>query len=79
MPGRNKRRHFDFSLGAGVSQMEYADLLVQAHVSVQLAKEALMDAERREALARLSAALEALSELRHRGDQLRLWQPPTGR
>lgn len=72
MSGRNKRTHFDFTLQAGVRRLDYSDLLVNADVQLQLANDCLGQGDIAQAAARVLAAREAIAELRHRGDQLRL-------
>lgn len=73
MPGRNKREHYDFTLGALIESLETTEVLGQAAAQVNLARFAVKDAERARSLARLVAAEEAISELRRRNEQLRLW------
>lgn len=72
MTGRNKRTRYDFKLGRGVGQLDYAQLLLNADVQLQLATDCLGQRDSAQALARVLAAREALAELRERGEQLRL-------
>lgn len=72
MPRRIERTFYCFTLGRAIHNVETRELARLAHSQVQLAEVAVMSAERRKALARLAAASEALSELRQRGEQLRL-------
>lgn len=72
MPRRIERTFYCFTLGPAIRKIETSELARLAHSQVQLAEAAVMSAERPKALARLAAASEALSELRQRGEQLRL-------
>jgi len=72
MSGRNHRTHFDFRVRAGIEALDHAELLRLADVQIGCAQAATTNGDRRQALARLEAALEAIREARRRGDQLRL-------
>lgn len=72
MPDRKRREQFRFELGGAVAHVATEDLAKLACAHLDLAKAALMDSERRKALARIDAAHELLMELRDRGEQLRL-------
>jgi hypothetical protein len=74
MPGRNRDRKYDFTLGESLKQLTHAQLLLQASIHVDCALRALKDAERRAAIGRLEAAQEALTAARERGEQLLLWR-----
>jgi hypothetical protein len=71
--GRNKRTHFDFTLGESIQQLETRAILLQAAGQISLARMAVKEGSRTQALARLEAASEALAVLRDRDDRLRLW------
>lgn len=72
MSGRNRRTHYDFSLGAGVSIPKTEELprLIAAHI--HCAQLDLLRGDRDQALARMAAALELTDRLRIEGEQTRL-------
>jgi hypothetical protein len=71
--GRNKRTHFDFTIGESIERLETREVLLQVAGQISLARFAAKEGERARCLARLEAADEALTELRNRDDRLRLW------